>query len=111
MTEIRSHRGVTFSELLLVAAVLVILAALAVPRISRSAQNAKQNACDTNLCLINAAIDAYASEHDGLRPTTTDQLTTWILQNPTYFPEGQPKCPLGGVYILDRKTHVALCTH
>ncbi len=111
MSETRIARGVTFTELLLVAIVLIALGALAVPRISRSAQNARQNACDTNLCLINSAIDMYAADHDGQTPRTTDTLNRWILDNPTYFPEGRPRCPLGGAYLLDAQTGVVTCTH
>ena len=84
-----TRKGVTLIELLIVVLILAALAAIAIPRISQSATAAKSNACWTNLDVINSSIEMYNADN-GNYPAN---LTT-ISQDTSYFPDGEPKCPV-----------------
>ncbi len=102
--------GVTLIELLIVVLILAALAAIAIPRISQSAANAKLNACATTIEVLNSIIEMYNADN-GSYPATL----TVITQDTTFFPEGEPTCPFtGAVYPsalvndrLDVATHLA----
>jgi len=83
-------RGVTLIELLIVVLILGALAAIAIPRLSQSADTAKKNACATNLDIINSQIELYAAENDGTYPANLEVITN----STTYFPDGPPQCPV-----------------
>ena len=83
-------RGVTLIELLIVVLILGALAAIAIPRLSQSADTAKNNACATNLDIINSQIELYAAENDGTYPANLEVIT----DSTTYFPDGPPQCPV-----------------
>jgi len=83
-------RGVTLIELLIVVLILGALAAIAIPRLSQSADTAKKNACATNIDIINSQIELYAADNDGVYPATLTVVTNSI----TYFPDGPPICPV-----------------
>ena len=110
MIRTTKRMGVTLIELLIVVLILAALAAIAIPRISQSAQNAKVNACSTNVDVINSAIEMYNADNSGY-PATLDVVTG----NTTYFPDGPPICPVtGAVYEnvlvnsrIDYPTHLA----
>jgi len=103
----RVRKGFTLVELLVVVLILGALAAIAVPRISQSAQTAKVNACKTNVDLINSQIELYFA-NTGDWPEDVDA----ILGNSDYFPDGPPECPFGTDYSYNDTTHrVAEHTH
>jgi prepilin-type N-terminal cleavage/methylation domain-containing protein len=104
-------RGLTLVELLMVVFVLAAIAAIGVPRFSQSAELAKSNRCDTNVCTINAAIEMYAADNHGFYPADQLELKKIILDNPLCFPEGTPMCPLGGIYQYDPISKRVFCTH
>ena len=85
-----SKKGVTLIELLIVVLILGALAAIAIPRLTRSADTAKKNACYTNIDLINSQIELYAAENDGTYPANLEVIT----DSTTYFPDGPPQCPV-----------------
>jgi prepilin-type N-terminal cleavage/methylation domain-containing protein len=101
----RNRRAFTLVELLLVVLILGALAAIAVPRLIATAKEAKINACNTNVDVINSQIETYlvktgtdASDFDA------DALTA-LLANTDYFPDGAPVCPFGTAYALNKTTH------
>ena len=96
-----SKKAFTLVELLVVVLILGALAAIAVPRISQSADTAKTNACKTNVDLINSQIELYYANNDADWP---DALTD-VTGSPTYFPDGAPECPYGVDYSYDTDTH------
>lgn len=83
------RKGVTLIELLIVVLILAALSAIAIPRISQSAQNAKANACHTNIDVINSSVEMYNADNLGY-PATLDLVT----QSVAYFPDGEPLCPV-----------------
>lgn len=101
----KRRRGVTLIELLIVVLILAALAAVAVPRISKSSENARENACATNVDLINAAIEMYYVD-EGVYPRRLRLVT----QNEDYFPDGEPECPLDGAYTMGANYRVT-CDH
>ena len=103
--------GFTLVELLIVVLILAALAAIAVPRIGASAANAKKNACETNIDIINGQIELYIA-NTGDEPDDIDD----VIENEDYFPDGAPKCPFDEdgsfPYELDATTgHVDASTH
>ena len=85
------RKGVTLIELLIVVLILAALSAIAVPRISQSATNAKSKACLTNIDILNSSIELYNAEN-GVYPT---DLTT-VTSDTSLFPDGAPTCPVTG---------------
>jgi len=84
----RSRKGLTLIELLIVVIILGALAAIAIPRITTSATTAKQNACNTNVETLNTSIEMYKMDK-GSYPATLVTLTG----DANYFPDGAPACP------------------
>jgi prepilin-type N-terminal cleavage/methylation domain-containing protein len=64
-----SRRAFSLLELVIVVVILGILAAIAVPRMSRSATNAADNAVAANLAILRNAVDLFSTEHGGTYPS------------------------------------------
>ncbi|MHC4075487.1 MAG: competence type IV pilus major pilin ComGC [Planctomycetota bacterium] len=101
-----NKKGFTLVELLIVVLILSVLAAIAIPRITTSAVNAKTNACATNIEIMNSQIELYAANNDGTYPATLAEITG----DDDYFPDGAPVCPLGGSYTMG-SDHKVTCNH
>ena len=89
---LKGKRGFTLLEVLLVVVILAIIAAIAIPRFSGSAKEAKINACKANIALINTMWE--------LKYIRTGEYGTLdeLLNDPNYFPDGPPQCPFGDPY-------------
>ncbi len=111
MTKMKKRTGVTINELLIVVLILAALSAIAIPRITQSAQSAKQNACDTNVSVINSAIEMYAADEGGAYPADDAAMQTVVTGNTDYFPDGAPTCPLSGTYTMAAGTKRMSCSH
>lgn len=103
----KDRKGVTLVELLIVVMILGALAAIALPRITQSAGNAKERACETNISLINSAVEMYYVDNGSYPSALTDVTSSTI-----YFPDGIPTCPLGGKYSFNSSgNYRAVCSH
>ena len=105
MFTMTKKKGVTLIELLIVVLILAALSAIAIPRISQSASNAKANACDTNVDVINSAIEMYNADTGGYPATMA-----LVTGSTTYFPDGAPACPLSGTYTMNAQKRIS-CDH
>ena len=61
---LKSHRAFSLVELVVVVVIVGIIAAIAVPRMSGAATQAKMNALEQNLAVVREAIDHYYAEHN-----------------------------------------------
>lgn len=86
----RYRKGVTLVELLIVVLILAALAAIAIPRITVSSTTAKQNACKTNVDLIQSQVELWMANNG----TTTPPALATLFADPNYFPQGEPNCPV-----------------
>lgn len=85
----RSKKGFTLVELMIVVLILGALAAIAIPRIIGGAALAKANACQTNIDLINSQIELYYA-NNSVWPGDLEGVT----KDTDYFPDGEPLCPV-----------------
>ena len=88
--KMRSIRGLSLVELVIVVLILGALAAIAIPRITTGSNTAKNAACDTNVDIISMQMELfYAAE--AAYPTLTV-----LFADANYFPDGTPVCPFNG---------------
>jgi type II secretory pathway pseudopilin PulG len=76
----RRFTGFSLLDLMLVVVIIGLIAAIAIPRMSRGAAGASDTALSGNLAVLRDAIDRYAAEHNGTYPTVAtfvNQLTTY----------------------------------
>jgi prepilin-type N-terminal cleavage/methylation domain-containing protein len=72
------RRGFSLLELVIVIVIIGIISAIAIPRMSKGAKGASENAAKANITVLENAIELYTAEHAGTRPTAAailDQLT------------------------------------
>lgn len=74
MPQSASRRGFSLIELVIVVVIIGVLAAIAIPRLSRGAASAGEAALTADLRILRSAIDTYATEHGGEYPTGPEQL-------------------------------------
>ena len=67
-----SRSAFTLKELLVAVAVIGVLCALALPFVNQARENARQNACSSNLHIIGVALCAYESKHGCFPPISSN---------------------------------------
>src|ERR1035437_8198219 len=76
----RKASGFSLLEMMLVVVIIGLIAAIAIPRMSRGAAGAGDSALAGSLAVMRDAIDRYAAEHGGAFPTVANfvaNLTTY----------------------------------
>ncbi|CAN5851874.1 hypothetical protein BH11PLA1_BH11PLA1_12170 [soil metagenome] len=68
----RRHAAFTLIELVIVVVIIGILAAIAIPRMSRGAAAAGDSALTANLATVRNAFDMFQAEHGGTFPALAD---------------------------------------
>lgn len=101
----KNVKGLTLIELLIVVIILGALAAIAIPRMSSSADTAKARACQTNQDTMDTQIELYNANTGGWPTFST------FVADANYFPDGAPACPAGGTYSMDSDTHRTSCNY
>lgn len=87
----KTHRSAfSLLELLAVVVILGVIAMVVIPRINFSSTTARENSCFQNKAEINAAVERYYFENGSL-PNNMN-----ALDDPVYFPDGAPDCPVSG---------------
>ena len=98
----RKRRGFSVMELLAIVAILGIIAAIIVPRLTVSSDTAKAKFNAHNKATINAAVERWYIEK-GVWPAND---LSDIGADLNYFPNGVPTNPGSGTaYSLDTATH------
>lgn len=76
----KTRRGFSMIELVIVVVIIGIIGAIAIPRMSRGASGAADSALVADLAVLRNAIDLYETEHQGLYPslaTFANELTQY----------------------------------
>lgn len=72
-----SRNGFTLVELLIVVIILGILAAIVIPQLSTSSDEAKESTLVTDIQMMRNAIDLYRVQHKDLYPGTISGQPSW----------------------------------
>ena len=100
MRRMRTEKAITLIELLIVVLIIAALSAIAIPRIAKSAANAKTGVCMTNVDVLNSQIELYMAKEDVSSPALSD-----VTGNANYFPDGAMACPFGTAYVMNGTTY------
>ncbi len=66
------NRAFSLVELVIVLVIIGVIAAIAVPRLTRGATNASATALAANLAALRNAVELYRAEHEGAFPTVAN---------------------------------------
>jgi type IV pilus assembly protein PilA len=81
---LHNRKGFTLIELIVVIAILGILALIAIPRFVGTLENSKLRAHQSNIKVIESAINLYQAENAGTMPANNAALTaTYVTEWPT----------------------------
>ena len=106
----KSEQGFTLVEIMIVAAIIGMLAAIVIPNFVRARITSRTNVCVNNLRMIAAAKDLAAIElrlAETVTPTTT-QITPYLKTR--QLVNGLPKEPQNGAYTVEALSADPTCS-
>ncbi|MBC7082192.1 MAG: prepilin-type N-terminal cleavage/methylation domain-containing protein [Firmicutes bacterium] len=108
---VKDKKGFTLIEILIVVAIIGILAAIAVPNVTRALQTAKTNADAANIALLETAVNMYYVDK-GTWPTAGTGFQTVLVNEGYLKTQVSPPPGLPGSYKLtiDTRRNVATVT-
>jgi len=77
----KTSRGFSLLELLIVVAIILIIATIAIPSLLKSRQSANESAAVSNLRLMNTAEVTYSSNNQGQYGTVSELVSAGLLDN------------------------------
>jgi prepilin-type N-terminal cleavage/methylation domain-containing protein len=77
--EMKTSRGFSLLELLIVVAIILIIATIAIPSLLKSRQSANESSAVSNLRLLNTAEVTYGSGHQGSYGDISDLVSAGLL--------------------------------
>ena len=98
-SKMKTKKGFTLVELLLVVLIISVLASIVVPRMSGAATGAKDAKDEANWANLVRSLELFASNNSGSYPANQSAFDSGIVNSPTYFPHGAPVCPHGEAYV------------
>jgi len=102
-----SASAFTLIEIMIVVAIIGILAAMVIPNIKRSLENAQNKACAVNRKNIDGAKVQWAADN---RRSLADVPTDQDLFGKDTYIEHKPDCPAGGGYTLNAVSEKCTCS-
>jgi prepilin-type N-terminal cleavage/methylation domain-containing protein len=75
----KTNRGFSLLELLIVVAIILIIATIAIPSLLKSRQSANESAAVSNLRLLNTAEVTYSSTNNGAYGTVAQLVSAGLL--------------------------------
>src|SRR6195256_5205593 len=77
----KSNRGFSLLELLIVVAIILIIATIAIPSLLRSRQSAQESSAVAQIRTINTAEVTYLSSNQGTYGTISQLITQGLIDN------------------------------
>ncbi len=94
-------------EIMIVVVLVVVLGALAIPKIIKTRSTSSSNPCIAHLKQMDGAKQQWAVENKKLR---TDVPTDSDIYGPTLYIRAKPQCQLGGTYQLNAVSVSPTCS-
>ena len=85
LKRMRGERGFTLVELLVVIAILAILIAIVVPNLAGITGGARETAADTELNIVQSAMDTLMTENDAVTVTAQTNVQVGPYTSVTYW--------------------------
>jgi general secretion pathway protein G len=103
----QQRAGFTLIEIMIVVAIIGLLAAVAIPNLTRNIKKARQQACINNLTTMRGAKAQWALEN---KKADTETPSDAEMFGADKYIEKKPECPAGGTYSLGPVSEKPTCT-
>jgi prepilin-type N-terminal cleavage/methylation domain-containing protein len=104
---VRGSGGFTLIEIMIVVAIIGLLAAVAIPNLTKATRTARRQACIQNLKTIDGAKKQWALEN---RKGDADTPSDADMFGADRYIEKRPECPAGGTYNLGTVADKPTCS-
>ena len=102
------NRGFTLVELMVVVAIIIILAAILVPRYMDVTDTAKASKCMASQRTLEGAVSIYMADNNGTLPATLGDVAAYVGGTIPACPGGMT-CTEGQAYSYDNTTGAVVC--